>query len=218
MHHSKFPKKINEIIIKGPVGQLEAIVAPPSAEKAKIMVIICHPHPLYGGTMENKVVTTAGRAFHDLGLWHIRFNFRGIGKSNGQYDEAKGEIEDLLAVMAWTKENFPDYEIWLAGFSFGSYIAMQAALREPITQLITIAPAINLFSFADADKLKSPWLLLVAEQDELVPIADVKNWLSQLKRPIQTIIFPQASHFFHGKLVELREELKQALGPLVSNK
>lgn len=215
MHFEKFPKKNNELTIKGPAGVLEAVVTPPVEEKAKILVIICHPHPLYGGTMENKVVTTAGRAFHDLGVWHLRFNFRGIGKSSGQYDEARGEIEDLLAVTAWVKQNFPDYKIWLAGFSFGSYIAMKVALKETVAQLITIAPAINLFNFDEVEHLSCPWLLIVAEQDELIPISQVKEWLSHVKKPVQTIIFPKASHFFHGLLVELREELKQALGTKV---
>lgn len=208
----KFVNKHNPLIIAGPVGDLEAVVLPPARELAKIVVIICHPHPLYGGTMDNKVVTTAGRAIYDLGIWHIRFNFRGIGASEGKYDQGHGEVQDLAAVIAWTKQQFPEYSIWLAGFSFGAYIAMQGAVIDPsIQQLITIAPAVNHFDFQESALVKCPWLLLMGEADELVPFDQVKQWVGELKRPITTIYFPDVGHFFHGHLVDLREQLKAAL-------
>lgn len=208
----RFTHKHNPILVAGPAGDLEALVLPPAKELQKILVIFCHPHPLYGGTMENKVVTTAGRAFYDLGLWHIRFNFRGIGVSQGEYGHGQGEIQDLLAIIAWAKKNFSDYDLWLGGFSFGSYIAMQGAIQEPLVkQLITIAPAVNHFDFKEAEHVQCPWLLLMGEADELVPIAEVKQWVNALSKPVDVIYFPYVGHFFHGHLVELREQLKQAL-------
>lgn len=214
--HEKFTNKHNPLIIPGPAGDLEAVILPPAQEQAKIVVIICHPHPLYGGTMDNKVVTTAGRAFYDLGVWHIRFNFRGIGVSQGVYDQGHGEVQDLAAILAWTKKQFPDYQLWLAGFSFGAYIAMQGAVNDPtIKQLITIAPAVNHFDFQEAAKVHCPWLLLMGEADELVPFEQVQQWVKELPRPITTIYFPGVGHFFHGHLVALREQLKASLNDVM---
>src|SRR5262245_17371247 len=148
---SEFPLSQNLQFITGQAGQIETIVSPPlpaADQPKKIIAIICHPHPLYGGTMNNKVVTTIARALYDLHIWTVRFNFRGIGKSEGSYANGMGEIQDLTAVLAWVREHFPDYEIWLAGFSFGAYIATSVAAHEKeIAQLITIAPAVTHFDF-----------------------------------------------------------------------
>lgn len=199
------------IFIPGPVGKIEAIVAP-SADTTNTIGIICHPHPLYGGTMHNKVVTTLARTFNELDMASIRFNFRGIGKSAGSYGHGEGETDDLLAVIAWVRQHFPECQLWLAGFSFGAYVAMQGAIRTSnIQQLITIAPAVNHFSFSDAANIRCPWLLVMGEADEIVPIDAVKNWVKQQPVPIKTIYFPGVSHFFHGHLTELREHIKLAV-------
>ncbi len=206
-----FPDPQNPVTLSGPVGPLEAVVTPPLKESKPIIGIICHPHPLYGGTMHNKVVTTVARAFYDLGLWSLRFNYRGVEKSAGSYGSGLGEVEDLLAVLTWVRQNFPQYTLWLAGFSFGSYVAAQAAAKEDVAQLITIAPAVTHFDFKEIAQIHCPWLLLMGEEDEIVPLSAVKNWLTTLSTPIQTIFFPHVGHFFHGHLVQLREALKKAL-------
>jgi alpha/beta superfamily hydrolase len=215
MNYLSFPLPQNFLHLTGPAGQLETIVSPPAAESAPIIGIICHPHPLHGGTMQNKVVSTLARTFYDLGLWSIRFNFRGIGSSEGQYDEGRGELEDLLAVAAFAQQQFPAHSIWLAGFSFGAYIAMQGAahltIATQVKQLITIAPAVNYFASAPPLKIHCPWLLAMGEKDELVPIDTVKDWVKQQSVLIQTIYLPEVGHFFHGQLLELREKLKTAL-------
>lgn len=203
------------ITIPGPSGALEAIFLQEVNKKSNILAIICHPHPLYGGTMNNKVVTTLARTMTELGLPSIRFNFRGIGASAGEYGQGDGETEDLLAVMAWVNQHFPNHKVWLAGFSFGSYIAMRGAFlkREQVTQLITIAPAVTYFDFTQHHHIDCPWLLVMGEEDELVPLAEVKAWLAKLPVPIQTFFMPGVSHFFHGHLTQLREHLLSALTP-----
>ena len=212
MFNNLFPKPINPISIQGPVGQLEAIVSPPSKQELAIIAIICHPHPLYGGSMNNKVVTTIARALFDLDIWSIRFNFRGVGASEGHYDEGRGETEDLLAVLRWVKEMFPSHTIWLAGFSFGAYVATKVAtLENDIAQLITIAPAVNHFDFNNFVDIHCPWLLIMGEEDEVVPVEEVRVWAKSLPVPMQIILLPGVTHFFHGHLVDLREQLKSNL-------
>jgi len=215
MKNTQFLLPQNFLNLPGPTGPLEAIISPPASEAAPIVSIICHPHPLQGGTMQNKVVTTLARAFYDLGLWSVRFNFRGVGASEGNYDEGRGETDDLLAIVAWVQQQFPSHTIWLAGFSFGAYIAMQGAahpaLAGHVTQLVTIAPAVNHFVLPPHLKIPCPWLLVMGEQDEIVPAEAVKDWVKQQSAPIKAFYFPTAGHFFHGHLVELREQLKAAL-------
>jgi alpha/beta superfamily hydrolase len=167
--------------------------------------------------MSNKVVTTLARAFGEMGHQTVRFNFRGVGKSEGTYGEAIGEIDDLLAVLAWAKERFPQHKVWLAGFSFGSYItAAVAAEDHTIEQLISIAPPTpaNYFNFQHtnhANEISCPWLVVMGEEDEVVPVEDVRKWLAAIKAPIESVFLPGVTHFFHGKLTELRELLKQRL-------
>lgn len=213
--NTTFPSPQNFLNLPGPAGELEAIISPPAAELAPVISIICHPHPLHGGAMQNKVVSTLARAFYDLGIWSIRFNFRGVGKSEGQYDEGRGEVDDLLAVAVWAKQQFPTHAIWLAGFSFGAYIAMQGAthpaLATEVKQLVTIAPAVTHFEFSPAVPISCPWLLIMGEADEVVPVGAVKAWVAQQSAKIQAIYLPEVGHFFHGHLVDLRERLKANL-------
>lgn len=211
MNNTLFPLANNPIIIIGPAGKVEAIIAPPTTIARPIVGIICHPHPLYGGTMTNKVVTTVARAFNELGAWAVRFNFRGVGQSEGSYGAAIGELEDLRAVMSWVKETFPDHQIWLAGFSFGAYVAARMATQENVAQLVTIAPAINHFDVKEIAGIHSPWILAMGEADELVPFAEVDAWVKTQSVPVKTLYFPGVGHFFHSHLTELREQLKAAL-------
>lgn len=199
------------IFLKGPVGRLETIVALPGIANKPITAIICHPHPLYGGTMNNKVVSTLHRTFRDLGLMTIRFNFRGIGQSQGEYGHAKGEVEDLFAVYQWVKKTYPKHTIWLAGFSFGSYIAAQLANNQPVQKLISIAPPVNHFDFTSLNKINCPWLIIQGIDDEVVPTKMVRDWQNQTSIPTTYIEIANATHFFHGKLVELRETLTAVL-------
>ncbi|MFT3742343.1 MAG: alpha/beta fold hydrolase [Gammaproteobacteria bacterium] len=197
--------------IQGPVGQLEALVNPPPAVGQPV-VIICHPHPLYGGTMHNKVVTTLARAFSELDMGTVRFNYRGVGQSVGSYGEGIGETEDGIAIFNWVKQQFPASPVWVAGFSFGCYVAAGLAAKYPdIKQLVTIAPAVNHADFTGFTSVQCPWLLIMGDADEIVPVADVQAWVAHFPLPIKTYYLPGVSHFFHGQLGLLRETVQKAL-------
>jgi alpha/beta superfamily hydrolase len=209
-----FPSTETALIIPGPAGELEAVFSPAlvSTSSNKI-AIMCHPHPLYDGTMNNKVVTTSCKAFQECGISTIRFNYRGVGKSTGSFGNFIGETADLLAIIDWVKSNVENPRLWLAGFSFGSYIAAQGALQcsSLVEQLITIAPAVNHADFQIFANIKCPWLVIASMEDEIVPLQDVRSWLAQLplNLNIKVVEVPEASHFFHGKLIELRDIIIQ---------
>lgn len=202
--------KETTIIIPGPAGKLE-IATTLSDKDLAFTGVICHPHPLFGGTMDNKVVTTVARSMRALGMATVRFNFRGVGASTGHYDQGFGESEDLLAVLQWVKQMRPSDHIFLAGFSFGSYIAARTASCWPIMQLITIAPPVNHFDFDNFPKPQASWLVIQGDQDEVVPVKEVITWVEAQTMPIQLIIMPNTSHFFHGHLTDLRQLLSESL-------
>lgn len=195
-----YPTKKNQsLIIPGPCGDLECLLSIPENKNRKAIAIICHPHPLYGGSMQNKVVHTLDKALGQLGLITIRFNFRGIGKSAGQYDEARGEVDDLKAIIAWAQNEMPEYDLCLAGFSFGAYIAMSASLDVNCKQLITVAPPVNIFDFTPLQPPTCPWLLIQGMQDEIVDANKVIEWAAQFSE-VSVVREPDSGHFFHGKL------------------
>lgn len=201
-----------QFLISGPAGNLELSVTSPVAEKSAAgTAIICHPHPLHGGTMQNKVITTLARAFHDLGLHTVRFNFRGVGKSAGVYDEGRGETDDALRVIEWVREQRPDDVIWVAGFSFGAYVAARVAGKIKIAQLITIAPPVVRFHLNTLPPITCPWLIVQGEKDEVVPPDEVFEWVETLSPKPTLICMPEAGHFFHGQLLELRQRVENAL-------
>jgi uncharacterized protein len=204
--------------IQGPSGLLELIANKPLAgtSSRQGVAVICHPHPLHGGTMQNKVVTTLERTFLELGLAAVRFNFRGVGASSGQYDEGVGEGEDLAAVVTWAREQWPGYAIWLAGFSFGAFVSARMAATLGATQLISIAPPVGKWDFATMQAPPCPWTVVMGEQDEVIDPAIVLEFFDQ-KMPQATVLrFATATHFFHGLLTLLREELIAALKPMAS--
>jgi uncharacterized protein len=205
---TKYPESI---LIPGPTGNLEALVEPPQLPQGNIVAIICHPHPLHGGTMNNKVVTTLVRACQGLGAVAVRFNFRGVGASEGVYDQAVGEQDDLKAVMNWAKKVFPGCRLWLGGFSFGSYVATRVASETSIDRLIAIAAPVHHFDFQSILAIQCHWLVVQGEADEVVPAEEVFAWLATRAESPQLIRMPGVSHFFHGKLIELREAIINAI-------
>lgn len=203
-------KEITQLI-DGPAGKLEILVTEPTAEKRNAWGIVCHPHPLHGGTMHNKVVTTLAKTFQGLGLTTVRFNFRGVMRSEGSYGNGDGELDDLLAVIDWVQQTSIKNEIWLAGFSFGSYVAAKAATRIPITKLVTVAPPVHHFPMQELPPILNPWVLVQGDKDDVVPAKDVLAW-AEARDPKPVILrFPTAGHFFHGHLTELRAEITAAL-------
>ena len=197
-------------LIDGPAGKLELITAELKGKPRGAWGIVCHPHPLFGGTMHNKVVTTLAKTFQHLGLNTVRFNFRGVGRSEGKYDEGNGELDDLLTVIDWMQQEH-EQSIWLAGFSFGAYIAAKAATQIPAKKLVTVAPPVQHFPMRELPPIMCPWILVQGEQDDVVPPDEVFAW-AEKRHPKPIILrFPEASHFFHGQLGELQSRLEAVL-------
>ncbi|GJM07502.1 MAG: alpha/beta hydrolase [marine bacterium B5-7] len=203
-----YPNTEQTMLLRGPAGDLEVVAAPGEADKP--LVVICHPHPLYGGTMDNKVVTTTYRTFRDRGHPVVRFNFRGVGNSEGEYAQGDGEMDDCRFVLDWAREQLNQPNFILAGFSFGSYVAAHVAEdwdADPhFKKLISIAPPVNHFSFAKLS-FQTPWLILMGDDDEVVPSEQVYKWVKSITPAPTLVRFAETSHFFHGKLVDLREAL-----------
>jgi uncharacterized protein len=203
------------LLIKGPCGQLEVVTTCPEAShNPPTIAVICHPHPLFGGSLNNKVITTLTRSFSSLGLSTLRFNFRGVGKSEGHYAQGIGETEDLLALLQWLKTACPEHTIWLAGFSFGAYVAACAAKKWPVKQLICVAPPLENFPFKTLPPFPCPWTLIQGDKDEIISAKVVFDWLKSLDHPPTLIKIKGASHFFHGHLLELRDRLISSLTSL----
>ena len=215
----EFPTSRQDFFLRGPAGKLECVAdVPDSADERPATCVICHPHPLHGGTMHNKVVTIIERAMRELGLRTIRFNFRGAGESEGEHDEGYGETDDLFAVTEWVRHTRPDDELWLAGFSFGSYITLRAAQNLKLGQLITIAPPVDRYEFSNVQHPNCPWLVVQGDEDEIVTLEDVKCWLEDVDPPPDFLVMEMASHFFHRRLMDLRGLLKNGVRPSLPEK
>ncbi|MGE3920931.1 MAG: alpha/beta hydrolase [Gammaproteobacteria bacterium] len=184
-----FPTVDSNFVIKSPEGQLELAYTIPKVASHKAIAVICHPHPVFGGTMGNKVVTTLARMFNKEGIPAIRFNFRGVGQSSGSYAEGIGEADDLRTVLNWVKITKPDDAIYLAGFSFGSYIAARVSHEYTIKQLISIAPPVNHFDFDSVIPPKAPWLIVQGTEDEVVPAKEVFDCFSKQTFPHKMLVF-----------------------------
>ncbi|MEL4181607.1 alpha/beta hydrolase [Roseateles sp. PN1] len=200
--------RTQKIVVAGPAGAIEcALDRPVGEQEPKGLALICHPNPTQGGTMDNKVVQTLARAFVELGLRTVRFNFRGIGKSEGGWDEGRGEIDDALAVLQALRE--PGEPLVLAGFSFGGYVASQAALRLPEEQraqrLVLVGPATSRF---DTAAVPADTLVIHGEQDDVVPLSSVLDWARPQSLPITVV--PGVGHFFHGQLPLLKSIVLRA--------
>ena len=194
-----------KMFIDGPAGRLESILDEPGEGPVRGSVVVCHPHPQHGGTMHNKVAHTLARAFVRLGFRTLRFNFRGTEESEGSFDEGVGELDDALAAVDWLRSGAPDGPLWIAGFSFGAAIAVRAAAPAHADGLVAIAPAIYRF----ARNLETPpqcaFLVVQGDEDELVDVEETIEWINGLEPGPELLVVPGAEHFFHGRLVELRE-------------
>lgn len=197
------------LTIDGPAGRLEAILERPAEGAPVGAAVICHPHPQYGGTMHNKVVHTLARAFLHAGFAVLRFNFRDTGKSEGEYDAGVGEVDDVLAAAAWMRQQAYSGPFWLAGFSFGAAMAVKAAIAMPLDGLVSVAPAISRFADGLEQQPSCPWLVVQGDEDELVDIEETVAWVDSLQAGPELLVVPGGEHFFHGRLVELREAVNE---------
>jgi alpha/beta superfamily hydrolase len=201
------------VTIDGPAGLLEGRVEDPAPGVPPAVIgVVCHPHPLHGGTMQNKVVHTLGRAMHELGAPTLRFNFRGVGKSAGSHDTGIGELDDALAACAWARQRWHCDGLWLAGFSFGAAIALQAAVKVAPAKLVTVAPPVGRLIVTPVERPSCPWLVVQGDRDELVDFATVQSWVAAFSDPPRLAVLEGAEHFFHGRLVELRARVIEFLG------
>jgi len=194
--------------VPGPAGDLQVLIETPQTEASQApaaFAVICHPHPLFGGTMDNKVVHTLARAYEECGAPAIRFNFRGVGTSGGSYDEGTGETEDTLAVIEYGQRRWPGAPVWLGGFSFGGAVALRAAAASGPERVVLAAPAIARVDVSSAGTPTCPWLIVQGDADELVPYAEVRDWADALVPTPSFAVLEGAGHFFHGRILDLRE-------------
>jgi alpha/beta superfamily hydrolase len=196
---------LKKFSITGTAGNLEGIAHLPEAEPRAIAVV-AHPLPTMGGTMENKVVTTLSKTFAELGFAALRFNFRGVGASEGEFDSGNGEVEDVLAIVHYAQEEFGHLPLVLSGFSFGGYVQARAAphLHPQPHRLVLVAPAVGRF---EMPHVPHNTLLIHGEQDEVVALADVMDWARPQHLPI--VVLPEAGHFFHGRLHQIKQLVLQ---------
>ena len=202
--------------VAGAAGAVE--IAWTTPERARAVAVIAHPHPLFGGTMDNKVVTTVARAFIEAGASAYRFNFRGVGATEGAHDEGRGETDDMLRVIEHARSSHPGLPLWLAGFSFGGAISVRAAAAADFAQLVLVAPGFRRITGdgmgvapdPDDPNLGAPGrhsaantLVVHGDLDETVPLADSLAWATPREVPVAVV--PGGEHFFHRKLHVLRE-------------
>ncbi len=204
-----------ELLLSGPAGNIEISTSYP-AELADdfAVAVICHPHPLYGGSMANKVVHTLSGTFNDMGIPTVRFNFRGVGQSEGLFDQGKGEVDDLYTVIQWARRRHPAAPLWVAGFSFGAYVVMRAQPIAKARRLLLVAPPVSLFDFERLDPVSVPWVVIQGGHDEVVDSQAVIDWVQQQScRPVFRLM-ADADHFFHGRMNRLRGAVETCWGRL----
>jgi len=200
-----------KLLIEGAVGELEiSLTCPKNNSEPDTYAIVCHPHPLHGGTMDNKVVYMIASTLTMLNVGVVRFNFRGVGKSEGQFDQGDGEVKDLHAVANWLDMTLYPQHIWLAGFSFGSYIALRAHQDLQAERLLLVAPAVQRFDFSKLYTTEIPTLIIQGDQDEVVSPDDVRKWVNAQKIMPQFKELQGVDHFFHGQLKTLRDTIINA--------
>ncbi len=202
------PVSSRSVSIDGPAGAIEALIDEPAdgdeSRHPEAIAVVCHPHPQHQGTMHNKVVHTLSRYFARRGMPSVRFNYRGVGDSEGSYAGGDGETDDARAVIAWARARYPGAALHLAGFSFGGMVAIRAALAEDVAALITVAPAIRFFE-PSFQRPPCPWLVIQGEADEIVSAADVRQWVKALDPPPVLDSHAGVGHFYHGALGSLAE-------------
>ena len=200
------------LTIPGPAGALEALLEEREGDAPSIAALVCHPHPRFGGTMHNKVVHRVATTLHARGAAVLRFNFRGVGKSAGAYDEGEGELEDARAALAWLRVRYPAARPWLAGFSFGAWVAARLAAAEPaVERLILVAPGVGQSDFSVMRDALVPKLVIQGTADTNCPPARLEAEYPAWREPKELMLVEGATHFFDRKLAELGQAFVEGL-------
>lgn len=192
------PSTLTTRAVAGPLGPIDVAINDPGASRRGI-ALIAHPHPLQGGTRDNKVVTTLARTFFALGYCAVRPNFRGVGGSAGEHDRGIGETDDLIAVAQAMHAELGTLPLLLAGFSFGAFVQTRVAQALPVERMALVAPAVNRF---EAVPVAPDTLVVHGDQDDVVPLATVLAWARPQALPV--VVVPGGEHFFHGRLATLQ--------------
>jgi len=209
--------RLQHPILHGPAGALEGALHEREAGAHGIAALVLHPHPMYGGTLHNKVVHRAASTLHDLGAEVLRINFRGVGKSEGVFDDGDGELEDARAALGWLRQRYPGSRVWLAGFSFGSWIAARLTAVEPdLERVILIAPPVTRMGFDVLETSRLPKLVIQGTADTICLPADLERAYPRWAEPKQLQWIADASHFFDRQLTTLGDVLARTLSPLTS--
>ena len=218
--------RVREIF--GPAGRLEAVLEEPAAAGGvndegllergltnglRAAVVLAHPHPQFGGTMHTKVVYQAAKAFARIGCAVLRFNFRGVGTSEGSWDEGRGEMEDFRAGVTFMRERYPNARIWAAGMSFGAWIALTVGTQEPsISTVLGICPPLSQYDFKGVRTSEKPKFFIQGEFDELCPLKEMKDFYAKAADPKELVVIDAADHLFDGKVLEVGDAIEDLFG------
>ncbi len=215
--HTAHGVRLQHLTLAGPAGDLEAVLQERDGVAHPILAVVCHPHPLYGGTLHNKVTHRVASSLLDLGAAVLRFNFRGVGKSAGRFDHGAGELEDARAMLRWLEARHPAARRWVAGFSFGSWIASRLAVSEPsVERMILIAPPVGTQDFSAMRGCATPKLVVQGTADDICPLARLEEHFPVWAEPKTLRLVPGASHFFDKQLHPLADALHEVLAPLAA--
>jgi alpha/beta superfamily hydrolase len=197
--------RVEILTLAGPVGALETKLEIPDGEAMPaVFGVVCHPHSMFGGTMDNKVTHVIARSMMECGAPTFRFNFRSVGASAGTFDNGRGETDDLAAVVAEGRRRYPAAALWLGGFSFGAFVALRGASRSAPVKLVAVAPPVARFELGSAAHPDCDWMLAQGDADDVVPCEAVLAWAAEQSRKPRLHVIAGAGHFFHGKLHELK--------------
>jgi hypothetical protein len=198
-----------DLFLSGSAGRLEARLWEPEHITARAAVVFCHPHPLYGGTLDNKVVFRAARGLQKAGLATLRFNFRGVKRSEGRHDGNGGEVDDLGVALDWMRERYPKLALWAGGFSFGSRVASQRALVDDrIERLVLVALPVLAFDVSHIAGVRQPGFILMAENDEYGTLAELRRRFPDVVEHFETSEVPGVGHFFENETHTVEDRVK----------
>ncbi len=205
-------RRLRPLTLEGPAGRLEALLEESPARAPVVAALVCHPHPLHGGTLHNKVAHTLGSTLAELGGVSLRFNFRGAGRSEGRFDQGRGEREDARAALRHLRAHYPGARLWAAGFSFGAWVALRVGAEEPdVERLVGVAPPVGRSDFTFLAACPKPKLILQGDADDVCPLPELQAAFAGWAQPKALVVVSGANHFFDRHLTRLAQALRESL-------